>query len=474
MTVPFAKQIAQLRNRLGALEGRIHPERFEINIGASQTLLRNGLTLPFSFPAVLTIGERGGNYELNNLRSSTYKRTPVVTYYLAPDGDNANDGLSAAEPKKSLYTLLTALNAAPPSGLVRIYMATGYYSSTDGPNTVNYTASDLEIIATGGYVYFHSGRSSDEWTLVSGNIYKRTGHSISGVFTWKFRNKHGAPVSLTHDNTSWANEAAVLAGLAAGSWTMESGNAYLRMPDDSAPDEHTGSMSSSAASGGMLLVAGKSLYIEGIRGSGRGPAIQWDNTVAGKFFVAKDCEWAGTNSASYDVVSIRADTGFIFFDRCRADHGLKDGFNYHQKTSYDDAHFVEYHCQATYNGSDAASNGSTAHESWKGVRIGGFYVNNYGRNVNDITEAETMNIGCVAGQSQASTAGQDVGYKCGESGTYANTPVMYCVNCRSVGGGANVYDYEVQDSGTLYLVGSSAQERGVVINRNPRANVIRK
>lgn len=108
---------------------------------------------------------------------------------------------------------------------------------------------------------------------------------------------------------------------------------------------------------------------------------------------------------------------------CKALFGKGDGFSY-QGTSKG----IEIGNVGSYNGDGSTNthNGTTAHGGTKVLRIDGEYNNNHGPNVADVqTNTESININCVAYDTEADIVGQTSSdFSCSQGDC-----TMYLLNC---------------------------------------------
>ena len=433
----------------------------------------------------LTVYRRGGKYTTDLTAASLRPSAPTVTYFVNAQGavgswaagNDANDGLSRATAKKSISALITALNASPPAGWVEIVLRDGgYYSTADGFNNTTVSAYNLSVIVeNNGLAWLPSGRTGLEFVLGSGTIYRRVGHTAVGVIWFGGLGTWGEPTRLTQNTTAWANEAAVYAGLALGQWTMFAGNCYIRLPDDSVPGVDTMTIGASATTLACLTVVDRGLFLRGLRFTGLGCGISWRSRFgAARNFGALNVWVAGSNGTR-DLFEIDNDDGLNFMQGCRADFGGKDGFNYHQYTTYNGGYTIELDCAATNNGSVSSDNGTTIHEAYTIVRINGVYVRNNSRNLHDINTSRSVNIGCIAGLSWSTASGQDIAFNSGQGGLSASGARMWLIDCQSAGrSGANGVDYYAAELSTMMLIGTSGQDSGAVFLKDTGATFVNK
>lgn len=182
------------------------------------------------------------------------------------------------------------------------------------------------------------------------------------------------------------------------------------------------------------------LYCDGINFIGGSPetalVVGLKNQIVNLW--ATDCKFYGAYDSNLqrDAVSIRGANAYSV--RCEAQYSSKDGFNYHTLNG-NIPNFVEIDCIGANNGNDGIAlsdnqywqNGSTAHDGVKGLRIGGYYYNNYGGNVADVHENTiTVNIGCTAFDSSAPKNKPDA---CADFVAQQAGAKMLLLGCRAFG-----------------------------------------
>lgn len=182
------------------------------------------------------------------------------------------------------------------------------------------------------------------------------------------------------------------------------------------------------------------LYCDGINFIGGSQATALVTGLKNQIvnFWATDCKFYGSYDSNLqrDAISIRGANAY--FVRCEAQYSSKDGFNYHALNG-NTPNFIEINCIGANNGNDGIAladnqywqNGSTAHDGVKGLRIGGYYYNNYGGNVADVHENTiTVNIGCTAFDSSAPKNKPDA---CADFVAQQAGAKMLLLGCRAFG-----------------------------------------
>lgn len=123
---------------------------------------------------------------------------------------------------------------------------------------------------------------------------------------------------------------------------------------------------------------------------------------------------------------------------------------------------LEWYCRggkSINNNNDGAVNASTAHESARIMRVGGYYVETDGKPIQDIGTSKSYIVGCTAGNSIASATGNKYAYA-----TASNIAAseMWLIECRQLGG----LGYINYSSSTLHLFDGVIGNLGGASNNN--------
>ena len=124
-------------------------------------------------------------------------------------------------------------------------------------------------------------------------------------------------------------------------------------------------------------------------------------------------------------------------------YSRKDGFNYSTTLgNVNIVDFIEVDCIAYGNGDNSNTaqtanthNGSTAHAKTHGIRINGAYYGNYGGNVIDVQQVNSVNLGCITYDSLST----DIGFNQGIGSQQNNGAVMWLENCISFNNYSDIY-----------------------------------
>lgn len=188
------------------------------------------------------------------------------------------------------------------------------------------------------------------------------------------------------------------------------------------------------------------VYFEGFRffgtnntgTSGGVLKLSSDGTFRQGVFYAKNCEFSCAYDSAANGLSA-LDIGIVITENCAAHSNRRDGFNYHEGPSGVSPHFIEVNNIACGNGYlDTASgqnnnNGSTAHETAKGVRINCTYSGSRGPAVKDIDETVTYNAAITTHDSIAGFVVTDTDSRIGNPISYIDGIRSFNNNLRTSG-----------------------------------------
>lgn len=409
---------------------------------------------------------RAGSVVTEDFNPDDYLVPSSVTYYFSNSGNDANDGLSAEQPKKKISTVIAALNAAPPAGAT-FYLAAGKYSGTDGFSTTSMQFNCNVICPTGRAEF--SFRDAVTWTKTGGrtNVYQSaTTRTTPAVIDLASTDSYGIAKRLQ-----------VVADLATcdatpGSVLTVSTTLYVHTHDSRAADADILAFSTSISA--WTQSNSKQFFLKNIDFWGYLQPVLIGGSAAARF-VFDGCTFCYSYAAKNGFetsTSVHADTLTIMHN-CTAAYNSYDGFGYRG------AHkAIEIDCKGVYNGfvgTNDADNGSTAHENVTTLRINGIYRYNGDRNVHDVNNTYNWLIGCKAGNAQNGSADHYMSgnFLAGIQGTSSDDPHTWLEACESLGGSAadiGAYGGAIID--TLDCIGFTVTDtEGTALLRNNYAGV---
>lgn len=320
-----------------------------------------------------------GYYETNIEPENFYPTIGGKTYYVdMVNGVSSNDGLTLKTAFKSISTALSKEDAET------IMLKGGWYNKDQHPNPVK----NIKIKAIEGEEVIFGADSPVVWEQYNGATYKATRSLTIGV--WDISNKNNVGEFIKMDKKNNVDEVIT----SSNSWYFDNltNEVYVHTFDNRLPDSDIKVTPNVQP---FAITSGCSVYLEGIKCYfGAGTTLQANSTSVYPNFYAKNCEFSYSDNANGLIAN---GVKLVILKGCESSHNYKDGFSYHESYKVN-GEFIEINCIGRDNGRDNAgnNNGSTAHESYKGVRIGGQYDSNEGPNVADVNLAKSLNVGCTA------------------------------------------------------------------------------
>ena len=365
--------------------------------------IKNNTFNPFVLPEISNIDffkqipiYYNGSKFITDFDVSSLKNISNHTYYVSPSGNDENDGLTENTPFFSLQKAYTTANH-----LDTIICLEGVYHRNNLIYVENRAIKkSLNIIGKGNVVFCES--DSLNWELNSTyNIYEATRSNVLQVID--FRNiQKGITTRLEYKNSilDCANSE--------NSWYTDNNKVYVHLANNEEPLNDFISCTLKTNLPTLHIneqVIDCLVYLENIKivDAHTSNLLCRRNNTFKCTLVAKECYFYNQywdRAADTDAVSIQGANAI--FQRCKAYYSNKDGFNYH-KYMDNVTNAIEIDCSAGYNGYQritenyAASNGSTAHDGTKVLRINGIYHNSRGPNVADVqNNTMSVNLGCIA------------------------------------------------------------------------------
>ena len=410
------------------------------------TTIRYGevVTLPEGFDAEspVQITRLGyGNYT-TDFALDDYITAPATTYYLAPDGDDSNDGLTAGAPKKSLSALVTAINAAPePTTFI---LAAGAYVGTDGLQGVS-IGFDCNILCPDGAAVFRPAVAT-EWTKTSGrtNLWQATqAGNPAGVDLTEI-DEFGIPRRLQF--ISGGDIAA--ADATPGSIAFSGSTAYVHTYDGREPDANI--LVFETGTNGWVQTSARNVTMQNVLFWGWEQPALINHSGGGRYiFDGCDFNYSRSSKNGFETSSSSTSGMIVILHKSRAAYNRYDGFGYRGSHR-----LVEIECLGVWNGwgdTNPNDNGSTTHGSVRAIRVMGVYRNNDDRNVHDINSTRNVMYGSIAGDAMnaLTTPYDNAAFICGgASGT--DSTRSWLIECTATGG--SISDAVVHGTGALMVL----------------------
>ncbi|WP_439826197.1 hypothetical protein [Aeromonas caviae] len=377
-----------------------------------------------------------------NLGPGSAEAAGLKAYYVSQTGSDAADGLSWAT---ALASITTAVNK---SDADIVFVRAGRWTISNG-FTGKTLSRDLVLCCPDGEAFISNQRNTT-WTNNGDGTY--TSATLGGtpirVADLRYTDEFGDPVWLTK-KTSLAEVQA-----APYSWTITAGSGStqvvtINLPGLTPVDASTLVLRSAAVQVDFNAQPFK-FYAKNICFFGGDSASMTPkNGVDGSVYASENCRYISPHLN--DCLRVQG-VGLAISIRCKASNGEKDGFNYHSATNTSStlvqSHFIEIDCISHNHKTTAGTaNGSTAHESCIGFRLGCSYGYGVGPGVADIGDSKTFCVSCTS----------NGGY--GDSNAKGFLPADNCKMWlhNSSGVGNRTADFAPQGSSILYVKGSYAE-----------------
>jgi hypothetical protein len=381
-----------------------------------------GLTLPFN---VLKIGQRRYTTDFNPQK---YYLREQAAYYLAPWGDDGDDGLSPLTPKLTPATLIGTLNSSTPRAPISLFFAPGIYAPLGN------IAFDANIICPNGQAIFTTRQSGLSWTE-SGTypgLYTATAgagtHLNASVVDLAYVDQFGIAKRLVR-----AASALECSETPGSYFTTASPAIGVFLEDEREPDEY---VVLHGFGDNWLQTSSQKLFFQNIGFWGTNRPGQINNASGAGTYVFDNCEFLYSAGAfnGLDVAEANADT-LTIMHRSRACYNRYDGVGYRGFQAA-----IEIDCVTTNNGAWIGSsndNGTTTHDSVKSARINTISRFNEDRNIHDIELSKNWLVGCTIGDAQNSSTDpyDNANYIAGREG-FSDATRSWLEGCTCTGGSA--------------------------------------
>lgn len=383
----------------------------------------------FEWDAPITVNSTTEGYT-TDFDVSKYQVTGK-TYYVAPNGNDANDGLSASKPLKSVRTALYKPDVDV------ILLADGVYSRKYVASSLKgYTRSvSIKAINSGkATMSAHEDVKQLRWSK-NGDVYSANISTVRNAYDAKYVDKDGDYAELKAVNST------VEVNNTPGSFFYDGTSIHVRLSDSRAPDKDL-RLYINIALFRIDYTQNATVYIEGVNFEG-GRTFELRNTPGG----------SGSPSLYMKDVKIKygrnIDGGLAlkgakeaFLQNVESAQNEDDGFNYHK---YNDviSNVIELNCIGRDNGLESETdNGSSMHDGGSIIRINGEYYRNKGPNIADVgADTRSWNVGVKAYESKATVQRQSTDFFIEQSEKVEKSAIMWLEGCESYGSttGLGVY-----------------------------------
>lgn len=364
--------------------------------------LRGATHLPFPYTSLVQTHARiykdSFGY-LSDFRATSHFVKPLpnqtsLTFYIAPDGNDADSGLSQDAPKQSLHNLVSDLNASNTNRWpVTIYCAPGWYHNAVGfSNTscdfpVNIIRSSTEDQAW--FVQSKSMTVPENKHATYTNCYLCVMESNTGVFVIdkKYFDIEGNPIRYKNVST------VVDANNTPGSMNhSNSTNILIHTIDGRRPDSDIILVTLSP---NWKQVHSHDIFASGIALIGGNSPFNHNVSGASKIVFSDARFLYGRNG---NGTTIETGNHTAIFNRSVSGLNTADGFSCRGSVL-----MIELDCTGYGNGFGTvpgSDNGSTIHSSAKSIRLNCKYYGNKDRQVHDVGNVQSWLIATEAGEGR--------------------------------------------------------------------------
>jgi hypothetical protein len=311
--------------------------------------------------------------------------TGGVDVYMAADGSDSNNGLTAATPKKTLSAAAGIANAR------RVHIAGGFYPREDIT-----LAADIDLIGDPDDRPVFTGQSSNiTWTATA----------TAGVYTTAHKS-YGKLYDLTTITDGMFARYTEVGSVSTvqstpGSFYDDGTTLTMHTPGNIVPTvENTcyvqGWSSMRVVLSGHTILAANLCFVCGGTYSSRGQLMFVGDSQNRGTFILYNCDSSYSIRPESDggsCYNLQDADGII--QNCTSYHSGNDGFSYGAGSK-----IVEIGCASAFNGVETITscNGSTAHGG-SYIRINGAYHDTHGPVVHDVGATESVNLGLAAWHS---------------------------------------------------------------------------
>lgn len=374
-------------------------EQMDTNKNLDLTIRKGGIiTQPsiFSFPYDIKVYDNLSNFKLNyEIEDFLGQVKGKILFVDWENGNDSNDGLWWG-------TALKTLGKANELGYGILYIKQGNYGK-DSENWRYPVDNNCKVISVGGKSNMFMGWTGDykEWTQEDKSFYASANMStLINVYD---------TTKLNTDNYKEPSKLSLVASIqdckdTSGSYFYDTTNKklYIHTRDNRKPDRGIMVITSKSpilALQDTNITNSRKYYFENISFL-QGAVISSSSLEKNIFAGFRNCDFSySTYTNGFNVTG----NAFTYCENCVSEYNYADGFNYHDTNNLG-CLMIEVNCIGRHNGqgkNDNINNGSTLHEAIKGIRVGGTYHNNEGRNVHDINDSMSWNVGCNAFDSVA-------------------------------------------------------------------------
>jgi hypothetical protein len=386
---------------------------------STRVVYRMPLPSGFNFIPQITPLNNGGTYSTDYSDAKfDFSSTTTVTYYFNNStGNDSNDGLSSGAPKKSIPTVITALNSSPPANGATFIIQTDYQdifgASTSQINfdlviksDVPGTRRTLAKIVSDGITQVSEGSNVYSWSRTNSG-------GITNILDYSNLDGDGFPIRLTEVNSEAAVDACDNCYYRSSAQKI-----YFSLFNNRAPDSNVKGFRGGAVlffGNDVTKVFAKDLAIYGgaATAAAGGGAVDFTitNVIKRRLYFSNCVFGYAFYGFKLWTSGPTLNNSIALLKDCQTIYNASDGNNYHNfagSGSEIGPYAVEIDCIARDNGWAMATgsttpnnNGSTIHDGGAILRINSEYYDNENRNIHDINDGTRVwMVNCGAGDAK--------------------------------------------------------------------------
>lgn len=416
-------------------------QRFNLPVGFSD--------MPFSEYTVDAIGTASVDIDVEQLWADNETQGTVPYHVSWVNGNDANNG--------STNNPLKTINAAAQKADVGVILL------MDG---IHYDGLDAFVPTRDIEIRSFSG---DEQVIRMGEDPADYTFTVTPATSFEYEAVISRQIRAVFDNTlpdgkGGYKEMTLVADAATvnatpGSWYYDVGltKLFVRMFTNRAPGTDLVMLTTSQ----NILAGDQAMFLKNVKIEGGEHGFQLNATAAGSLIprlYMQDCRIFYSNNFGID-----SNAGKTYLERVEVADSKSDNLNYHD---LDGTACVALEIDITSRGAGIRSqlaennNASSMHENGVVVRVNGDYYDSYGPTLPDTDGSFSLNIGVVARDSQAPTAGFNVNFLNGQN---LGGGKMFCHHCLSKGAATDysatvseIFVAECSDQGVFFEASAAA------------------
>ena len=396
--------------------------------------ISNAVEIPdgFSYTPPFNIYRTTNGYT-TDLDIHDYEPETDVTFYLSPDGNDSNDGLSEENPKQSIRVLISDLNSSGTYNSVTFILSDGKW---DQSNTWTTDSANVEFNLV---IKCENGRALltiEHPTVIP--WLKTSGQDN----VWEFDIGSGSPLYFAYDHQNNDEFDRPIRPIRVSSisecdstpssYFVSGTVVYVHTFDSREPDTDVRMQrnSPSGSLSGAQFNSGGILFCENIDFWGGVKPLRAESSAKTEIFL-KNCTLGYGHQSNNQEFNLTHPESIVIIENSESFYGYLDGF------SVRNADYIEVDCFSHNNGysGGGGDNASTTHSGTKSIRINGVYIDSEDRNVHDVGNGtESWLLNCISGTVRnIGDATESFNFGFGSTGQDNNTKA-WLEDCESLGG----------------------------------------